>query len=723
LRYVGQQVADFVKMVVRVGQDFLRYLGVMEKLGYHESRVEQGRSTVEGMRKSMEKLMKEVKQVEKMEEAWVRLSNLSKEGYDQLKMSGEGSIRDGLIEFKDTPGGSQREALELLKLLPVKDQGGFKDFVDSTLNGLSRFSELFFQYTERIPHAEGINMRTQEANAQSARITNLAAMRAMGMKDGKASESFKLVEKNAKVRKAFNDIARIRNEDKTGFDPKNEKIRKVLQGLRDSEKVAIAEVLRDFEQSNVDLTTDIVRMHREGARMNVAQSIGLRLELAPKDSLLIADKVMQLATTEDIHVRALLEADVLKDLGDAEFMGSLVEAAGQYSKNVDRLESFYQSRAWNISEMRHGDKYQLEWSDGEGNPGWLRFDKKKDFLAKKFQLEKEGKIIERAGEITREEREISVLDPDVLKEIRKFEKVQKDIIKKLPLDDATRSALLKSENISERILRDISARKITDPGVHRRLSGGREDLDLFANHFRYISQASMKSGQKWMDYALRLEMTDPKVRADEELMTRTEQHIENLHQPDTTAGKKITTFNFLYMIGGNISSHIIELSQPFLTLAPELIRNGSGIGQAFKTTFKAFKDTLDVHFRKKKLSDPEAQAAYERAQLDGLFQQLGAFTEAGRGEGFSDISNMHRLLEGKPVGEGKSVSSGVDYLVNTLRSIYGIFTGANARISFLSSWDFYRNQWHKGVEGRKQMSIEEAYRRASKTQNTATFQG
>ena len=106
----------------------------------------------------------------------------------------------------------------------------------------------------------------------------------------------------------------------------------------------------------------------------------------------------------------------------------------------------------------------------------------------------------------------------------------------------------------------------------RKLSEGRETLNMFHGFLRYVSGVTNGTARDVVKHKMALIESDPQLKANPELRQQGRDYIKTLLYPSANEWSGLKKFNFLWFMGGNLSSMMIEYSQPMVSVAPHFIQ-------------------------------------------------------------------------------------------------------------------------------------------------------
>ena len=239
----------------------------------------------------------------------------------------------------------------------------------------------------------------------------------------------------------------------------------------------------------------------------------------------------------------------------------------------------------------------------------------------------------------------------------------------------------------------------------------------------------------------RLNLADPDVAATPDLASQVSQSIDNWMTPDPRAGQLVTQANFLYFMGMNLSSHVLEAFQSLFSVVPNLVAQGAGYREAYKAVFGNAAKAISWPLRRK-ATDGSQSALNEAAKksFGGDLELARALhrhdTNTGEGD-FGiysetvdpDLRAAHNIRQFDDISRDVSVkdmfTKPLGHFSNFSSRIYSHFTKFNARIAFMSAFQQKRKQILEATGQKKLNSaqFEQAYQAAQQFNYVANFSG
>lgn len=245
---------------------------------------------------------------------------------------------------------------------------------------------------------------------------------------------------------------------------------------------------------------------------------------------------------------------------------------------------------------------------------------------------------------------------------------------------------------------------------------GREDLDFMYQQREWVRRTAVSVARSQTDAYLKLIDADPNLKTEKgsEMKQYLYDQVNNMRTPDTKAGRMITRMNFLWRLGLNMGSHIIEAVTWPLILAPALMAKGAGFSEAMrlgrKATMPAFRYVLNDlggagHSKYERLFSDKAYGK----EIDLLISQAEAegrvhtssIVDPGDMDVVTDEYRARWLSEhGNENGEVDKIARVGALAFNAVAKVYQPFTRANAHINLIAFYEHSKAQLAKqGYKG------------------------
>ena len=244
---------------------------------------------------------------------------------------------------------------------------------------------------------------------------------------------------------------------------------------------------------------------------------------------------------------------------------------------------------------------------------------------------------------------------------------------------------------------------------------GRENLNMIEQQLTYLNKLSKLLPRRESDSWLSLEKRNPEILSDPKVLARFGDVLDgfnNFRTPDTRTGQRITLFNFLYFMGMNLSTGLIEATQFPVSMAPMLREQGAGFFQSFALPTQAM--GLLTHWAqfgswggKQTVTTVSGKKVNLYAKLMNQAQSEGriglGLQQEVHDTALSTMADLGRLASGHEPAGNSLLSKTFGAMVHLSSKFYGLFTHFNERLAILSSFEFHRQE----MFGKKKLNLSE----------------
>jgi hypothetical protein len=263
------------------------------------------------------------------------------------------------------------------------------------------------------------------------------------------------------------------------------------------------------------------------------------------------------------------------------------------------------------------------------------------------------------------------------------------------------------------VAKELAARGIGKFLIKRKLAEGRESINTAEGVIDYITSTANGLAKQFTREQVGLVLSDPTIRDQPQAKELARQHLDTVLNPPTTEWTAFKNLNFLYYMGYNLSSMMMEMSQPLISLAPYLTRQVFGEPRTAQTqtgtttidtrrpigiigSYKAIADgtatLVKAMTNKGRFEDPAVQRAVEAARRDQILD-FGILQEFYLNQD-NPVMNIRHLMVGD-----SAVAKGFDLMkkplfwwLHSARWLYSLATRANSHIAFVSSFNAARER-------------------------------
>jgi len=331
-----------------------------------------------------------------------------------------------------------------------------------------------------------------------------------------------------------------------------------------------------------------------------------------------------------------------------------------------------------VSEQRFG-RYSASYTiKGEKLAGRVSADSRTELESKIEQVRRDPNV-ENIQRYDNSESSLFGLNPDI---VRAFKEIGELAVQRADPTGASKPAF---EAFDTAIEKELSARGLNKYLQHRKFAPGREHLDMLENGIRYISTVPYALTKGWLRDRASVALLDPTFQANPSAGVVARQQIDNVLAGTSHWANKVREWSFLYFPAANLSSAMIEVSQPLTALPAQLTHGGLSIASGYKLLFDAYKQVAQAYSGGKKYADPFIDSMVYRLERDGLLeaQTTGYFFD------YADLNalNISRAKDGKvtPLGMAEAASGKVSHIASLMRMVYGAATGVSSRVTAVTA--------------------------------------
>lgn len=528
-------------------------------------------------------------------------------------------------------------------------------------------------------------------------------------KDRKWDE-FQEVRKNKKLSQTLSDILRYEQKElgSLSLDPSSPTAKRLTAKLTGSE-IELVFRLRDRVYKMMRMVNEkFVGLDQMYATHNIANAIVRRLDRKVEMGEVVEQSEKLFVAWGDGDMVKVQE--VLEWVGN-ERIGELLvgdeKRPGLVGKLVDnhkRLQEFYRSRPAFASESQKG-KFGVRWMAGPDGEPASNFAKTREGLEKVIRDIKKrypDAVFLGEGEKIAGTDEFVPNRPSVLRELRRQEEKFKEGLAELEgrLSREELEEIKAGATFSEELERVFAVQRQNVPGSERKFQAGREFISMLENQMDYVNSASHAAVSRAVKEMQRFYMADPALKEFPDQLADMRDAIENFRKPDSPFGRAVAQGNFVYFMGMNFASHVLELSQSFFTLVPAMVSEGFGVGESYRAAGKALKDAAWYQTRAKGVREGLRTKGSKRVSADEakMMQQAaedGFITRGHIEDAFADPAldvMMDLRREGTrtgPVGIAKDAGRA---WANFTGNFYSKFTHLNTRAALLAVYRKYRRK-------------------------------
>jgi len=576
------------------------------------------------------------------------------------------------------------------------------------------------------------------------------------------ADAMVLVSNDANAKDAFGDVARVMQKELGAKQHPSEvqgSLDKIssFQKLDDTKKEQVMALL-DASLASARITRDVLINHSAGNHaLGVSKMLQVRnrgeetsqfiemgdLVFARAEGLVRAMrttqeidektgqpivKIKQTALT-DPEVDAIagqLKADILAarpELGNLDLNAALRTAARLSISQIKMVE-FYKARPYYLPEQRHGQfliKWQVRKLDSDGQPvtkdgmpvmetaTHSAIDKKD--LGHQLQRVMETEGLERKDIEIVDKSRVSVVDNNnhymdervlnmfIEMENAVFDSARKELKSQLDAEDFAKFSEFKYSP-GVKVAEEFAKRTQRSFEKQRKFKAGRNYVDMWQaslNQVVNVAHSVTLSRAKKMNQLL---VSDAKLAQHKDIQNLAAGYAQNMTQQQSKEYSAFKNGIFAYWLGFNISSALIETTQPVLTLLPHLIRQTGSIGQSMGMMKRGATALGEAYGSRKKgkqldFKDEELTRHFNRAMDEGLLTS-GTLDELVNPKQIDSLLQS-RMSKGKPGLDPISLTkNSAHWYMHTAKKIYSMASGTGAKLGFMTNWELGKSRGLKG---------------------------
>ncbi len=393
-----------------------------------------------------------------------------------------------------------------------------------------------------------------------------------------------------------------------------------------------------------------------------------------------------------------------------------MDGKGGLLARTQELEQRISNKPWWTPEVRLG-RYMVAWKGGA-----VGFESKGEALSYAEGKEKAGTKV-RVWDKTVKNEDTAGIHPLLLQSFQDIEKAGYAAAMAAHANGNTAlfDQLMEAYKPGQSAWKEYLGKGFTASLLPRKLAEGRENLDVFRGFLQYVSGVTNGTARDVTKHTMALIESDPIMTANPELKQLGRDYIKTMLYPPTREMSALKKFNFLWFMGGNLSSMLLEYSQPLISVAPHFIQATGSLSKSFGGLLKTGKDLAESVFSKgsKAVSDEE-QAAMTRGGKEGILD-FGVLSDFFEQEDLS-VVNLQKLSGGATdfVSSAGDMAKRAGYLYShAMRSLYQNASRWNNQLTFLTGYRLAREGRITGVKN----DVESAYQYAKHATPTAAYTG
>ena len=268
------------------------------------------------------------------------------------------------------------------------------------------------------------------------------------------------------------------------------------------------------------------------------------------------------------------------------------------------------------------------------------------------------------------------------------------------LGDAAADFLQKEGHFTAHVVGNLQAANPTSTSLKRTFGATRQFLTMSDVQQQYIEAAVNSIKNRTVQAENELILGDQSFAMQPESKILVRQHVDQFLKRDSEFGRKVQMANFVYFMGGNISSMVLEPFQQLMALAPVLTHNGAGLAGGYKLIADA-----NALWAKAKMSgsfgNPDYDAAMKQWRLQGDADN-GIYAELNHNEDLNLVNTIRQSGGFSQFSPYDLLKNKVYALANFATKFYLRVPAYNSEIALLASYKLLRSQGLPHEEATKQ---------------------
>ena len=554
---------------------------------------------------------------------------------------------------------------------------------------------------------------------------------------------YKRVQKSDKMRRMTSQLM-LRQTTMENAAPDVDTLRKELDSSLHHKEDANWKKLTDQEKT--DVTSNLFQ-HMEGAKENINMVMKTDLGVGVQTLAMLGNtklpkvsrkEMIQLSenliNASDIKQKAIESGDMAKlaeaqkmlddqflhyaEKGEQQNYAPLANLAEQIARTQGKYREHLKKSPVQFSTLKHG-RFKLSYTDMvTGQHGSVAAETQADIAKIKEDLTKRNKGDFQEFDSKNRAGGKFTIDPTKDALFKQLDEERAQVIRDMKLEEADEAVLLEMLATTQEF-RSMAKTSKADEGFYARLDkieSGEEYLDMMSAFAADAQMTARASENRLMEARVRYAKSDPALKQFPAERDQILQNLENYKHPDTETGAAIVKGIFTYMIGLNIPTHMLELTQPAFSVLPQMIAEGNGTIQSGKDLINAGMEVTGLNKLmigkylsgkgKSDFDDIELWATGRETKPDGSKRKVGEGIKNGEEislvlqelakDNLVSLGPQHEVADQKYLGNldaqftarhgrgmtvAERLKSPINAYHNLSAAIYGAFTHTNARIS------------------------------------------
>lgn len=541
------------------------------------------------------------------------------------------------------------------------------------------------------------------------------------MQNRREFRQYRRLNSDKKLNRMFSEIAFEWQKNKAHVDPEKlgGELGAKFRQMSEADRTLIKEALGHHLKAEASKNADVLRSMHEQAEWTVAGYLtnAFRGVSTHEMAFTMAKKLVAAVDARHNPELAGLGREMSLDAIAREF--DALGAPDAYLKAAQLADKlmflkersrahFAETADWKLPLITYG-KYVTRWSRGRGEDMEsfvMRAPTEKAARALRKKIKEDPEVHSVTEEVTEKQSLYREIAPREFKFFEALDMERKAFVDSMGLDETTTTMLKSQFDTAGEVQRHINTARMFRPQRARSSKIDPDFIDMLDVWRAEAGLTAAISQNRVMNARLEYELANPALDAHARHVARFKQMVENYKKPDTGIGRAISKAVFVYTMGFNLSSHLLELSQPFFTVMPQMLSEGVTAMDAGRMVTTAGKELLTFNARmlkqKRSLDDnnqwrgiskdfPEMAEVHRAAAEDGLYSMATQtdFVEADA----TGAIELGAAAQGRFPDAGELATAPLKAYADLSGKLYSQFTNANARIAVRVGWELARKNF------------------------------
>ena len=509
----------------------------------------------------------------------------------------------------------------------------------------------------------------------------------------------KSIASNERALKAVNDLFRWQNENEKMAGP--EEFKKFLGGLSTETQGNIKNFISNTSQAMLKMAQMIITS-KKNTLANTLGFVAMRTDAGMKYD--VASRLGQqfvgaqlLRAVPETAVQGQIAMQTLVQQYKPEVIAALEKTGADLASDYAAAVQSISNRPWYTPETRRGD-FIIRFVQN-GKESTIALPTSKEATARYNQLSQDPSVTGlRTYQKSASSEVFDGVSDRVVEAFAKFDQKAFDHALRSVNDPDSAKVVQQLFQPGRAILEEIKSRGYRKNLQTRKLSGGREEVNIMQEVFNYVQSMSSGLAKTYVREQMLMRSNDPSVANEPRLRNEAVNHVENVINPPGKEFPKLKEWVFQYYMGANLSSAMTELFQPMFSLAPYLTEKGAGFAKGYKYIGEATKQIMGAYtkgsFEKATSVEDFIKLVGDKELAQGLWQakqdrklDYGVLNEFAVNEDLN-LLNLKAMTDGNsPFESAKGIIQKPIYeWFRLMRRMYSSASNHNNLVAYISAY-------------------------------------